>query len=119
MIRVVNVEGKLLVLEICDTSEATEEATKLETNEADEPQPNKHKGSVSKLLGDLFDQQQTDTHSDIVTKEIEVCKAEKPAELDFDHSPWWHQRKSFYSPACTIVPKMYSFISASVPSVFV
>ena len=102
-----DVEDELLGLE-AEVHGASEEATST-SQETNEPPPKKHKGPVSKLLGDLFKEQQqteSDVHVqfvDSVLKELEMYKAEKPADLESDPLEWWYRQKSLYPLMCRLV----------------
>ena len=87
---------ELLMLEV---DESTENFKQEDTvcKETDEPPSKKPKGPVSKLLGELFKgKRQSCLHSDRVSTEMDLYKAEKPAELDSDPLEWWYIRKSLY-----------------------
>ena len=109
-------EDELLGLE-AEIHGVSEEATST-SQETNEPPPKKHKGPVSKLLGDLFKEQQqteSDVHVqfvDSVLKELEMYKAEKPA----DPEKWWYRQKSLYPLMCRLVQKFFSFVATSIPS---
>ena len=106
-----DVEDELLALEIPET---TEQET---AQESEEPPAKKKKGPVSKLLGDLFEEQrQTPLHSDSVSKEMELYKTEKPLELDSDPLKWWSKQRSVYPLMSRLVQKVFSFVATSVPS---
>ena len=73
------VEDELLSME---STEPMEPETPQEKDE-EPPAKKAKKGPVSKLLGDLFEQRsQSTSFSDKVTKELELYKAEQPAELE-------------------------------------
>lgn len=80
----------------------------LEEDETEEPQPKRQKkGPVTKLLGDLFKQQsQSCSHSDKVEKELNLYKAEQPADLDSNPLAWWKERKSLYPLMSKLVQKV-------------
>ena len=79
------VEDELLSME---STELTEPEAPQEEDE-EPPAKKAKKGPVSKLLGDLFEQwSQSPLFSDKVTKELELYKAEQPAELDSNPLAW-------------------------------
>ena len=89
------VEDELIDMKPQPPPEALEEAPQDET---EGPQPKRQKkGPVTKLLGDLFEQQsQSCSHSDKVEKELNLYKAEQPADVDSNPLAWWKERKSLY-----------------------
>ena len=78
------------------------------------PSPVLHwsKGPVTKLLNDLFEQQsQSCSHSDKVEKELNLYKAEQPADLDSNSLAWWKERKSLYPLMTKLVQKVFSIVA--------
>ena len=96
-------------------TEALEEAPQDET---EEPQPKRQKkGPVSELLCDLSEQQsQSCSHSDKVEKELNLYKAEQPADLDSNPLAWWKEQKSLYSLMSKLVQKVFSYVATSILS---
>ena len=81
------VEDELVDMQPQPPPETLEETPQDET---EEPQPNRQKkGPITKLLGDLFDQKsQSCSHSDNVEKELNLYKAEQPADVDSNPLAW-------------------------------
>ena len=70
------------------------------------------KGPVTKLLNDLFEQQsQSCSHSDKVEKELNLYKAEQPADLDSNSLAWWKELKSLYPLMTKLVQKVFSVVA--------
>ena len=94
-----DVQDELLMLEVDESTENFEQKDTV-CEETDEPPSKKSKGPVSKVLVDLFEGKRQSTvaslHSDRVSTEMDLYKAEKPAELDSDHLEWWYIRTSLY-----------------------
>ena len=80
-------EDELMDMQPQPSPEALEEAPQDETEEP--PLKRQKKGPVTKLLGDLFEQRsQSCSHSDKVEKELNLYKAEQPADLDSNPLAW-------------------------------
>ena len=79
-----HVKDDLLMLEDNDSNEPPKPTAATEQEEAacQEPLTKKHRSLICKLLGDLLEEErQCYSLSDKVSNEIELYKAEKPAEL--------------------------------------
>ena len=107
-----DIKDELLLLDDAHTCESTEQ----EESMSNAPPAKKHKGPVSKLLGELFENEQPSCHSDKVSNEIEIYKAVKPAELDSDPLAWWNTQTSVYPLMSQLVKKVFCFVATSVAS---
>ena len=90
------VEDELLAMEVMGPQSASIDERRGQLDDDDLPPPKKKKGPISTLLGDIFENQGQLSFSEVVSKEMAVYKAEKPAELDSDPLQWWYTRKSQY-----------------------
>ena len=70
------------------------------------PPAKKHKDPVSKLLGDLFENEQPSSHSHKFSNKVKIYKAVKPAELDSDAQVWWNTQKLVYPLMSQLVKKV-------------
>ena len=103
--------------ELMDMQPLESEETGKESGEPEPPAKKSKKGPVTKLLGDLFEsQEKSSCHSDDVAKELNLYKAEQPADLESNPLTWWKERQSLYPLMSKLVRKVLSFVATSVPS---
>ena len=111
------VEEELISLESDSTNQElrTEEVV---DDDLDPPVSKKKKGPISKLIGDLFEGQNSSGSSTCkASKELELYRAEQPVkDLDSDPLTWWKSRQSVYPLLCQLVKAVHCFVATSVPS---
>ena len=103
--------------ELMEMQPQESEEPEREIEEPEPPAKKLKKGPVTKLLGDLFEsQEKSSSHSDDVEKELNLYKAEQPADLESNPLTWWKERQSLYPLMSKLVRKVLSFVATSVPS---
>ena len=94
--------GELPIMEEMEEEEPPE----IEEEIQGEPPAKKKKDPVENIIGELFElhtQQYLPSHSQKVEKELDMCKAEPPPNLDSDPLAWWSGHKALYPLKCKLV----------------
>ena len=112
------VEEELISLESDGTNQGIRAEEVVGDDDIEPPVSKKKRGPISKLIGDLFEGQNSSGSSTCkASKELELYRAEQPVkDLDSDPLTWWKSRQSVYPLLCQLVKAVHCFVATSVPS---